>query len=501
MKRFIIGLVIVGLLVGGYFWIRKHGVASFSFLEGETTRVKRGDLEVPITASGRIEPASITQIKGKASGEIVEIPFQEGEMVTKNALIIRLKKIDEQRNVDRAQADYERAKIAHARAEAALEEARDTGVRLAQAELDQAEARLSVTQVAFNIKDRLRKESQAPDARISLLTQEEFDEVEARLREAKATRDAAAARLDRAKKPAIDFASMDVDTAEQNRKAAEQTLEDAKERLRETEVLSPIDGMILKRHVELGEVIQSGRTSLTGGTILMEIADVSEIYAVVNVDEADIGLVRELAPEEARPGPPEARPAGGGEDADAKPTGKPGAGDSEEGEIEGVPASQLVELPEGVIDQSQTVEVTVESFPDTVFRGVIERIAPQADTAQAIATFKVWVRLTSENKHLLVGLLNLQAEAHFTAKSVTDALLVSYDAFQKDPNGEEFGVYVPVHNPKPGDKKYRFVPCKFGVDNGIDVQVISGLKEGDVVYTKLPIQAGKGEGDDEEDED
>jgi len=110
---------------------------------------------------------------------------------------------------------------------------------------------------------------------------------------------------------------------------------------------------------------------------------------------------------------------------------------------------------------------------------------------QAIAKFKVHIRITSQNRENLVGLLNTQAEAHFSAKSVKDAVLVSYDAMQKDPTGESFGVFIPVKEPGKARPEPKFQPCKFGVDNGIEVEVISGLAEGQEVYIKLPMKTDR----------
>jgi HlyD family secretion protein len=234
-------------------------------------------------------------------------------------------------------------------------------------------------------------------------------------------------------------------------KAAQQALDDAKERLSETSVYSPIDGTVVARHVQVGEVVQSGKTSLTGGTILLEIADVNAVYAEVDVDEADIGLVRQLV-----------SPTGGA--ADTRP----------------------VELPEGVIDTSQEVEVTVEAYPDQEFTGVIERISPQSEVIRAIATFKVWIRIVSDNAGRLKHVLNSQAQAKFTAKSVKDAILVDYEAMKAAPNGDGYGVYIPVEQPEPNEDPYEFVACSFGVDNRVQVEVLEGLEEGQKVYTELP---------------
>jgi multidrug efflux pump subunit AcrA (membrane-fusion protein) len=85
-------------------------------------------------------------------------------------------------------------------------------------------------------------------------------------------------------------------------------------------------------------------------------------------------------------------------------------------------------------------------------------------------------------------LLNTQAEARFTSKSVHNAVLVPYDAVQKDPAGEGYGVYVPRENPMTKAKEEVFVKCKLGKDNGIDVEVREGLEEGQLVYTKRPAK-------------
>lgn len=486
MKKLFAFIVLVAVVAGGYSWLRKHGQLDLTFLEGERVVVTRGDLEVPITASGRIEPASITKIKGEASGTVQFTPQRVGEMVSEGELIIALDPEDEQRNVDRTTADYERARIAYERALLNKEEAEKVGLLMAEAEKEQAEARLAYIEIEHTQKHAGAARSRAVD--LDAHTQQELATVDARLKEAKAALKAAQAKVGQAQM-ALRYAEKDVAASQQNETVAGKTLDDAKERLRKTKVCSPIDGMILKRYVELGEVVQSGTTSLTGGTILVDLADVSEIYAVVNVDEADIGMVRELAPPEAVPGSssqPEAVLAGYGSDAGEDQTDNP----------DGEPK---VEIEPGAISEFQEVEVTVESFTDERFYGIIERIAPQSELSQAIATFKVWIRLTSPNKVKLIGLLNVQAEAHFTAKSVRDALLVSYDAFQRE--GDDFGVYVPIKNPQPGEPKYEFRPCVFGRDNGIMVEVRSGLEEGDEVFVELPAQTRKEAREAEEDDD
>ncbi|HSW44664.1 MAG TPA: HlyD family efflux transporter periplasmic adaptor subunit [Phycisphaerae bacterium] len=471
MKRFIIAVVVVGLLGGAYFYVRQYGGVSLGFLEGKSEVARLGDMVRPITASGKIEPASIVQIKGKASGEVVETPFKDGATVRKGDLILRLDPIDEQRNVDRAQSDYDRAEIALKNAQLSLDEREKVGVPAAKAKKTQSEARLTLARLEFENQQRLKEIRQTSD--LDVAAPREYEEAKARFAEATSAVDLSNVEITQASL-AVDLARQDVEAARKALETAQKVLEETQQRLRETKVYSPIDGMVLVRHVQIGEVVQSGKTSLTGGTVLMEIADVDNLYAVVNVDEADIGDVREVAPPSAVPGYTGARP--------------------NHPATEAAPASQeapLATLPADTFDLTEKVRVTVESFPQEEFFGTIERIAPQSQLVQAIATFKVWIQIASENRDKLVGLLNTQAEAHFKVRSVSNAVLVSCDAIMTDSGSDRSGVYLVIEEPDTKRRWYKFQPCQFGISDGLDVEVIEGLKAGQAIWTQLPLQTDK----------
>jgi len=464
MKKLIITIVCIVLLGGAYYFVRQHGAVSLGFLEGKWVVTERGDLVRPITASGKIEPASIVQIKGKASGEVVETPFIDGAMVRKGDLIVRLDPVDEQTNVDRAQAEYDRAEIALKNAQLSLDERMKVGVPGAEAKLNQAKARAELAKLDYEKYKEIYERGAG--------TQREVADTKARLDEANAIVQGALVDQEQANL-AVEMAKHEIDAAKKARDMARKALDDAQQRLKETKVFSPIDGMILAKHVQIGEVVQSGKTSLTGGTVLMEIADVSNLYAVVNVDEADIGDVRELAPPSAVPGYIGTRPAASNPGPDS------------------APAEPLATFPAEAFDQTEDVEISIESLPQEKFSGVIEGIAPQSQLIQAIATFIVWIRITSDNRDKLIGLLNTQCEAHFTVRSGRDAILGSYDAFRTDPNSDRYGVFVVTRNPTTGKPDYEFRACRFGIDNGIDVEVIEGLTEGEKVWIQLPQQTEK----------
>lgn len=190
-----------------------------------TAVVERGDLVVSISATGVVKPVEQIDVKSKASGEIVELPVEEGDFVTRGMLIARLDPTTAQNDFDQATADYSVAKVA----------------------LKQRKTELARQQDLF---DRA-------------LTSERI------LDESRLGHEQANAQLVRAR--AI--------------------LSTSKERLDDTEIRSPIDGIVLSRPVESGQIISSGTTTVTGGTLLCIIANMNEVFVVTDVDETDIGQI------------------------------------------------------------------------------------------------------------------------------------------------------------------------------------------------------------------
>lgn len=452
MRKLIGPLVLLVLLVTAFFLVKNFVRVPLSAIKPEFDTVRRGDLIVPITASGSIRPASVTNIKSEASGEVILLPFDLDQYVKKGDLIVQLDETDENRNVQRATAEYQRAVVAYEQTKIRKQLNEEVGVEMAKAKLEQASAQEDLATREYERQKELNASDRAGKF--------EFAMIESKYRQAKAARLAAKAELRQAELN-VQMATKEISAADEVQKAAQRAKEEAEERLRETKVLSPLDGVVVARHVQKGELVMSGKTSFTGGTVLLEIADVSEVYAVVNVDEADIGQVRQLF-------------------TDTRPADDPDVA---------VAATQLATLPEGTIQTGQKVSLTVETYPsDEEFYGIIEQISPQSEMSRAIATFKVWIRVTSPNRNKLKKVLNAQVQANFTARSVHDALLINYEAMKPDPGGEGYGVYVPEQVAGTNDEKPKFVPCEFGVDNRVDVEVKKGLQEGQRVYTKLPMK-------------
>jgi HlyD family secretion protein len=450
VKKLFVTIIVVGFLAMGYNQLRGYKI-DFSSMRGKTVKIGRGDLTIPINATGEIGPLSRHQIKSEASGEVVEVGSYPGEMVKKGDLIIRLKKDEEQRSVDRATADVTRTEAALEQSQIRKRRLEEVVIPQARNQIEQIESRLALAEFRKNKIEGLAAGQASKEEQLTV--QSNYNELVASLRSAEA--DLADAHIQ------VELAAADVVLSQAANHQAVTVLGDAKERLSETEIYSPVDGMLVQLNTQIGEVIQSGVTTYTAGTVLAVIADVSRLYVRTDVDESDIGAVRDLSSDWA----------------------KPGHDRLDEGEVP--------------IETGTPVKVKVESFREEDFTGVIERIHPEPNSrASSVVTYRVDILLTSENRDKL--LLGMQADVEFTAESVYDALLVPHDAIRRN-DFDEMGVYIPVDDPNSEDRGKKFVKCRFGLDNGIYAEVHdSELSEGMEVYTIIPRTIG---GDKDEDDD
>jgi multidrug efflux pump subunit AcrA (membrane-fusion protein) len=206
-------------------------------------------------------------------------------------------------------------------------------------------------------------------------------------------------------------------------------------------------------------MIQSGTQSFTGGTPVMMLVDTTAVLVMDQVDEADIGAIRKIAPEYARPG------------TSTRLT------DEEYAERA---AAQLNDK------LNKKVEVTVEAYRGQVFDGVIERILPEPKRVNNALAFDVRVRLVGQDLEHLIG---LQADLSFTTEKIENVVLVKNEALVSE--GRDCFVYVPVRGGAGGrwDEEKRSV--RIGVTDGTNTEIVSGLKPGDEVWTKRPKKTDK----------
>jgi HlyD family secretion protein len=446
MRNVVIAILIILVVVFGYISFQAKVRIPLGD-EGKTAKLVRGDLTLPINATGEIEAAREIVVKSEASGEIVEILKQGGERVAKDELLIRLDPDEEDRSVARAELDVQLTGARLEEAKLNLEQARTADLRSAQAHLDEVKASLDWTEF------RLNKLKNLPD---SDRTKDELTQVESLYASQRAQVEAAEASFKRSEL-AVDRLAQVVVQAEATQGTAQENLKDALRRRNETEIRAPIEGIIALVTREVGEVIQGGKTTFTGGTELALILDASEMIVRAEVDEADIGRILEIAPPWAQPG--------------------------NDGSVE--PPADL-ETARTMIEHLP--RITVEAFREEEFTGLIRRIYPKPTKISNVITYQVDVLILSDNRSKLLP--GMRADVSFTSEHVADALLCPNEAIREGANGE-LGVYLPPTRDGAEDAEPEFVACKIGLSNGTFSVVKEGLEEGTTVYTKMPVIFGK----------
>lgn len=445
MKKVIFVIVVVVLLASLWMNLRSSGRIKLSFMEGKTVPLKKGNLTIDITANGTIEPNDRIELKSEAGGVVLKTPFEVGDPVREGDLMIELDPEDEQRLVDIADKAYRQALINLGRAENTLYQRENVDLPMAQKRHEQSQIEFEYAEFQYNKTKKLEDRGQTH--------KDEWRRVSSNYHSLEAKVALAKIEVDRARSN-IERAQLEVEQAGLAVARAKDDLADAQKRLRETRIAAPVDGMLSTLRVKKGTVIASGSASFGGGTLLGTLADMSRLYVQAEVDESDIGRVREIAPPQARPGHSEDSVALAGTPDDAVP-----------------------------IEVGQLVQITVDAFPEEEFAGVIELIEPEAVKIGQVVTYVVRIQLTSENSQKLF--LGMQANVKFVSESVKDVVLVPNEAVRYVAG--ERGVYTPVDSQTTPDKKVpQFAAFRGGLDNGMYTQVISGLEVGDEVYVKLP---------------
>jgi HlyD family secretion protein len=247
----------------------------------QTGFVTRQDLTAQVTASGEIKPKNYINIGANAMGEITELAVKEGDKVRKGQLLARIENTQPTAEVDSQKANLASAEADSNAQEAGLKAADDnlTTMRAAVAQSKADLARLKQdadrAQQMFNEKLGAKQDL---DSKLSLYEAQKsgVDQAEARLVQAQAQREQTAAQLN---------------AAQRRINVAKATLARSSDILRKYDSFAPLDGMVTNLPVRSGETVVTGLQNATG-TLIMTIADMSLITAEVKVDETDIVNVK-----------------------------------------------------------------------------------------------------------------------------------------------------------------------------------------------------------------
>ena len=212
-----------------------------------------------------------------------------------------------------------------------------------------------------------------------------------------------------------------------------QSVKTARTNLGYATITSPIDGIILTRAVEEGQTVASSFSTPTLFTIAKDLTD---MRVIADIDEADIGGVRE----------------------------------------------------------GQRVNFTVDAFPDDVFEGTVTQVRQEATTESNVVTYEVVISAPNPELKLKPG---PTANVTVITKEVQNVLAVPVAALSFAPNenllkdGEIIAdcqgkskVWVREGN------VFKAIPVETGENNGILVEIKNGLKGGEDVITEFSIEQG-----------
>jgi len=426
-KKFalIAGVVVVLLAIVGFTVQQsRKGVVAV-----QTGKVARENLSSVVTASGEIKPKVYVNIGAILQAKITHLYVKEGDHVKAGQLLVTLDNI--QPSADVAMTD---AMLNASRTDA---NAARAAVNTAEADLRQAQAENERATLDYNRNKDLY------DAQ--LISKADYDTK-------KAAYDSAAAQLGQAKAK-LAQAKANQDSAQGHIGQNAASLRHAADVLSKTEYRAPFDGVITNLPVREGETVVPGIQNSPGST-LMTVADTSVITAEVKVDESDIVNVQ----------------------------------------------------------VGQPAEISVDAMAKQKFKGVVTEIGGNAllrstgvSTAQTTSSgqeakdFKVVIALQDPPENLHPG---LSATARITTAKKSDVLAIPIQALTirergdltpekdkknvhaaapsggGDPKEELQGVFV-IRNKKDA----VFVPVTTGISGATDIEVLSGLQEGDEIIT------------------
>jgi HlyD family secretion protein len=337
-----------------------------------TVEVKSGTFKLEVTAPGKVQPNREVQVTSKASGEILELPYEAGDPVKKGDLLVRLDPDDEQRNVSRSEAQLRAAEARVSKARSELELSKSS---LAKS-LVENEAAVKLAEVKLaEMESRIRRQEQLYKERTIALETLDAARTLAEQARTELTKSRAVLEDTRNQDAQILAKEQEVKLAEVEVTNATIALDEARERLAETNVISPMDGVLTVRYVEPGFVISSAIMNVGGGTLLMIISDLSRLFVVATVDEADLGGIR----------------------------------------------------------VGQSVEIRADAFSTQVFTGEVTHIAPIGVEKDGVVNFDVKVEVEGEGLRLLKP--GMTTDVTITVGEQPETMWIQSEAIQEGPDG------------------------------------------------------------------
>jgi HlyD family secretion protein len=424
-------------VVGGVVLLGVGGIVYHQLTKDIVTvqsgKVIKQDLTSIVTASGEVRPKTYTNVLGEGIGKITEIVVKEGDHVKKGDVLLHLENIQPGADVQ---------------AQVANIEAMDAGMRVASANYDSSVATLAQRQADLQ-KAKYDWERAQKLFEEQLISKQEYDAN-------KATYDSAVAALNASKAQVEQTRA----AREQSRSILDQSravLKHTADVLRKTTYTAPIDGIVSYIAVRVGENVVPGIQNATG-SFLLTISDMSVVTAEVKVDETDITNLRQ------------------GQVADVTIDAIPGkiykGHVTQVGELAILRSSGQAATTQTTANTQEArdfkVVVTLDNPPDSLRPGLSSTAKIQTAQKQSVLTIPIQALAVRSHK-------DLEEAKQINGSSVT--LAASKPALSPGQKDEITGVFV-IRN-----KKAEFIPVQTGISGVTDIEITSGLREGDEIVT------------------
>lgn len=331
-------------------------------------KVEKGDLAKSVVATGKIEPITKVEVKSKASGIVQKLLVDYGQVVKQGQVLAELDKEEILAQVNQQKASLEAAEAA---------------ARAANADLERAKVDAEGPDVPILKRAYERAQTMARDGVVSASA----------LEEAQKNYELALNKQQLGKANVI-TAQAKLRQAQAQVSQAQAQLAQKEQEFRNSTIVSPIDGVVLSRDVEVGDAVSSILVLGSSATLVMTLGDTRQVYVKGKVDESDIGRVY----------------------------------------------------------LGQPARIKVESYKDRTFSGQVTKISPMGVEKDNVTTFEVRVSIDNakgELKSQMTANAEIIQEEHKGVLIVPEGSLI-YDKDRKasieipEPSGKDGKRKVPV---------------------------------------------------------
>jgi HlyD family secretion protein len=257
-----VGLGIVLLVAIGVFAATRGGT---KIDPSKLAKVEKGDLAKSVVATGKVTPITKVEVKSKASGIVKKLLVDYGDRVKKGQLLAQLDKIEIEAQVEQSKAALEAAQA---------------NLKSSQADFERAKVDAEGPDVPLLKRAYDRAENMAKDGVVSTSALEDAQKnYEMSLNKQNVS------------KAQVTVLKAKIAQSQANVAQDEANLKQLEEQLSYTDIISPIDGIVLSRDVQMGDAVSSILVLGSSATLVMTLGDTSEVYVKGKVDESDIGKV------------------------------------------------------------------------------------------------------------------------------------------------------------------------------------------------------------------